>query len=37
MNLRNLRIGTRLGLGFGIILTMFIIVLLSATLMTKLN
>ncbi|MDP3841817.1 MAG: HAMP domain-containing protein, partial [Oxalobacteraceae bacterium] len=35
MNLRNLRIGTRLGLGFGIILTMFIIVLLSATLMTK--
>ncbi|MEO6354914.1 MAG: MCP four helix bundle domain-containing protein, partial [Burkholderiaceae bacterium] len=35
MNLRNLRIGTRLSFGFGIILAMFIIVLLAATLMTK--
>ncbi|NMM38202.1 MAG: HAMP domain-containing protein [Glaciimonas sp.] len=35
MNLRNLRIGTRLSSGFGIILVMFIIVLLVATLMTK--
>ncbi|NMM27096.1 MAG: HAMP domain-containing protein [Glaciimonas sp.] len=35
MNLRNLRIGTRLSSGFGIILVMFIIVLLVATLITK--
>ena len=35
MNLRNLRIGARLSLGFGIILAMFITVLIVATLMSK--
>jgi methyl-accepting chemotaxis protein len=35
MNLRKLRIGARLSLGFGIILAMFITVLIVATLMSK--